>query len=470
MGADPAETPRPHATASPILRTAAELAVAGAVFGLWQHLPPANALEAWLVGLGLDQGRAGVLVALAGAALAGAGATSVWARALAGWAAGCAWYCLLFVLPQALHPSLALLPGESVNPAALAAAALALAAMGFLPAGLGAAAGWGLRLGLGHVAALPGRRPAGWAAAGAVVLLAAISGYGLSRTAGVLTYGPWDGVAQLADPPPAAAGQRALSPLRVITFSYQSTVFGGRRQADVILPAGYYTAPLKRYPVIYVLHGDPGSMGQWQDEGVAAIVARLSAAGRMPPAVIVNPDGNGPRGASDDHWADEYVPGDLMESDLIDQLIPAVDSRFRVLADAGHRAVMGLSSGGYGAVNLALRHPGLFALAVDASGDLVPEPAAFRATPELRPENSPLLLALRPAPPGAPAIFVGWANDGYTAMNKLLARRLAAHGYRVFSAGAAQGHSWQSFRLLFWDALTRFGNLLGPTEPLAAPA
>ena len=54
---------------------------------------------------------------------------------------------------------------------------------------------------------------------------------------------------------------------------------------------------------------------------------------------------------------------------LIDELVPFVDARYRTLADREQRVVMGKSSGGYGATVLAMRHPDVFGLAVDHSGD-----------------------------------------------------------------------------------------------------
>lgn len=57
------------------------------------------------------------------------------------------------------------------------------------------------------------------------------------------------------------------------------------------------------------------------------------------------------------------------EDHLLQELIPFVDAKYRTLADRDHRAVCGKSSGGYGAMVLGMRHPDVFGLVADHSGD-----------------------------------------------------------------------------------------------------
>jgi enterochelin esterase-like enzyme len=211
------------------------------------------------------------------------------------------------------------------------------------------------------------------------------------------------------------------------------------------------------------LHGSPGSDTDWARLSAPAIAAEAFSAGRLPPTVLVFPDGAGPRGGAEDHWADDYVPGDRMESDLLDDLIPAVESHFRVVADGAHRAVGGLSSGGYGAANLALRHPGEFSLALVFTGDLSPEPTAFGANQPEIVANDPLELALEPKPSDASAFFVGWGlSDGLRDENSRFAAELRAGGYTVTSDAVPGGHSADVWRQLLLASLDSMGEHVAP--------
>jgi hypothetical protein len=69
------------------------------------------------------------------------------------------------------------------------------------------------------------------------------------------------------------------------------------------------------------------------------------------------------------------------EGVLVNELIPAIDGRFRTLADAEHRAIGGISRGGVWALEIAFRHPELF----DAVGGHSPALSVNRATDEYDP-------------------------------------------------------------------------------------
>jgi pimeloyl-ACP methyl ester carboxylesterase len=84
------------------------------------------------------------------------------------------------------------------------------------------------------------------------------------------------------------------------------------------------------------------------------------------PSIIVSPDANS------GYWSDWYNGGAFgppkYETFVIDQLIPLIDARFRTIADRSHRAVFGISMGGYGSMMFAARHPDLFVAAASLSG------------------------------------------------------------------------------------------------------
>ena len=442
----------------PTLTTSLAFLVAGVAMWQWTAIAAAQ-LQPSLLSLGLDPERTAVVIGTIGAGVGSAIAALIANGSISfPWAVGTFWYLLLFVIPTSEHSTPVTLPGEVVVPQQYSAAVFALVGLGCAAAGLGAAVGYGLRRIASAAFELRNRRSARQlvVAASALLLLCA-SGFGILRAPGILLYGPWWGVVSAATP--VAQGQQ-------VTFTYWSRAFGGYRHAVVVLPPEYSASPGLAFPVLYLLHGSPGSDSQWAHLGAAVIVGEVRAAKRLPPVVLVYPDGNGSRGGAEDHWADGYVPGDKMESDLIDDLIPSIEAHFKVVPDAKHRAIGGLSSGAYGAANLALRHPGEFGLALVFAGDLAPAASAFGGNQPALIANDPLRLALAPRPSEATAFFVGWgASDVYRAENILFAERLQQRGYEVVTDVVPGGHSAAEWRQLLLDSLEQMGGNLGPPAP-----
>lgn len=431
---------------------------AGAGLFVFVQVWPGTALESSLLSLGLDQQRALIVVNIGATATAAAVAALLVNSIVFPWAAGTAWYVLLYVIPASSHAAPSILPGEIVSPQLFAAAVIGLVSCGCAAAGFGASAGFGLRrLAATALSQSSFRSPGRIASVGIGLCLLSASIFGVARISGILQYGPWSGVVIAARPIPE--GQQ-------ITFTYWSRAFGTYRPAVVVLPPEYADHPDQAFSVLYLLHGSPGSDMDWAHMGASTILGEARNAGRIPPIVLVYPDGVGPKGGAEDHWADNYVPGDRMETDLVDDLIPSVEAHFRVVPDVAHRAIGGLSSGGYGAANLALRHPGVFGLALVFGGDLAPEVTAFGADPSTQIANDPLRLALAPRSDHASAFFVGWgASDPLKNENSLFAQRLQASGYAVLTDVVSGAHTWDVWRRLLLAALDKVGNRLGRPAP-----
>jgi S-formylglutathione hydrolase FrmB len=141
-------------------------------------------------------------------------------------------------------------------------------------------------------------------------------------------------------------------------------------------------------PVLYFLHGvpsDPESLVQ--DEDLPGQVAAYVAHGGTP-FVLAVPDGNGSR-HDDTEWANAADGSDRIEDRLLDEVIPAVEGAHR--RDAAHRAIGGFSMGGYGSMNLALRHPSVFGAVASISGYFhVDDPShMFGDRPDVVAANSP---------------------------------------------------------------------------------
>ena len=120
----------------------------------------------------------------------------------------------------------------------------------------------------------------------------------------------------------------------------------------VILPEKYEEEK-KRFPVLYLLHGLFGSFENWTE------LTSLQTYADGCHLIIVTPEGG-------DNWYTDS--GEKYESYLIHELIPAIDARFRTIADRSGRAIAGNSMGGYGAFKFALKYPELFSFAASFSG------------------------------------------------------------------------------------------------------
>jgi enterochelin esterase-like enzyme len=127
---------------------------------------------------------------------------------------------------------------------------------------------------------------------------------------------------------------------------------GAHRAGDVYLPPGFTTS--KRYPVVYLLHGMPGSPTEfiqgtdlldWADVSIANGTVRPFIA--VMPAAGTKPRYNG-------EWAGPW------ERLLVDDVVPWVDSHLPTIAARRDRTLAGLSAGGFGAFDIGLRHPQLF--------------------------------------------------------------------------------------------------------------
>ncbi len=120
-------------------------------------------------------------------------------------------------------------------------------------------------------------------------------------------------------------------------------------------------------PVLYFLHGYPGTAWDPFASGLAQTLNKLLQDG-YPPFVFASVDGNGDRHA-DTEWANSSDGGDLVMDRVVDAAIPAVEGTH--MRNAAHRAIAGFSMGGYGAMNIAMQNPGVFGQVVSIAGYFV---------------------------------------------------------------------------------------------------
>lgn len=149
---------------------------------------------------------------------------------------------------------------------------------------------------------------------------------------------------------------------------YPSEGYANGRRMTVYLPAGYDTNKGK-YPVLYLLHGSGGDEQAWIELGrTAQILDKQIAAGKAKPMIVVMPNGNMSEDAAPGYGRKgDFRPGvpeehrkDGFFEERFPEIIRYVDSHYRTIRDAKHRAIAGLSMGGYHTYWIAINNPKTF--------------------------------------------------------------------------------------------------------------
>jgi hypothetical protein len=220
----------------------------------------------------------------------------------------------------------------------------------------------------------------------------------------------------------------------------------------VVLPPGYGADTARRYPVVYLIHGYPfGGPRDWLTSGDApGTLLALQQAGVVAPMILVSVDLTAGKPSTD--WECLDIPGGpQLETYLARTVVPAIDHRYRTLADRGHRALGGMSGGGFGALNIGLHHVDEFATLLialpyddlnDSVGVLGGDRAAIAANTPRRylptmPFPAPISVML--------AVGTGAPTDVTTA--RRIAGALHARGQEaVVHAERGFNHTWHTAR------------------------
>ena len=156
------------------------------------------------------------------------------------------------------------------------------------------------------------------------------------------------------------------------TVWYPSPTIGTERRLVVYTPPEYETSG-EAYPILYLLHGGGGDEEAWVSRGRANyILDNFIAAGAAEPMLIVMTNGIPANAASpgdrpfsaEPRRTETGGPAAMttgqFEQSLIQDVIPFIESQYRVIPDADHRAITGLSMGGYHTQKITNAHPGTF--------------------------------------------------------------------------------------------------------------
>ena len=160
---------------------------------------------------------------------------------------------------------------------------------------------------------------------------------------------------------------------------YESPTAGLTRRLTVYTPAGYETSG-KEYPVLYLLHGIGGDENAWSELGRAAqILDNLIAQGKAEPMLVVMTNGNISQEACPGETSEGFrVPTMMLPKTMegsfetaFPDVVKFMEKTYRVKKDKAHRAIAGLSMGGFHSLFISINHPdmfdyvGLFSAAVD---------------------------------------------------------------------------------------------------------
>lgn len=236
---------------------------------------------------------------------------------------------------------------------------------------------------------------------------------------------------------------------------YPSPTIGMDRRMEIYTPPGYEKSG-KKYPVLYLFHGAGGDEEGWVSRGrTNYILDNLIAAGKAVPMIVVITNGvpsvaaapgerpafakaapNGPTGV-------QAMTSGKFEASLIKDVIPFVEANYRVIADPAHRAIAGLSMGGYHTQQITNANPTTFSYIGVMSMGLFDGPNARNYNKE---EHIKLLNALKQAKPKLYWIGCGkddFLYDSVTRLRALYDQIGLPYTYRESEGG----HTWVNWRL-----------------------
>ena len=154
--------------------------------------------------------------------------------------------------------------------------------------------------------------------------------------------------APLPTDPPAAACNLLRGKIELLNV--ESPTLGKPVEVRLYLPPCYAVETERRYPVIYLLHGQSAAADQWDRLGADEFVDQQITTWQIEPFIMVMP--------FETHWdsPDETTYGQALTADVL----PYIDRTYRTLPEAAYRAIGGISRGGSWALHLGLQHPELF--------------------------------------------------------------------------------------------------------------
>jgi putative tributyrin esterase len=246
--------------------------------------------------------------------------------------------------------------------------------------------------------------------------------------------------------------------------SFHSAALNRDMPYRVVLPL--QVAASQKLPVVYLLHGGGGDFREWSNDSDVAQFAERGL-------ILVMPEGN-----SSYYMNSAEQPQDRYEDYIVNDLIADVEGKFPAAAGRSNRAIVGVSMGGFGAVTLAIRHPGLFAFVGGLSSAIDVPRRAFTikrlqqsrqyesifgssGSPTRR-DRDPFVLFKRANPAAAPYFFLTCGEqEGLLPANREFAALLGQRHFRYEFHSVPGAHNWNQWNAWLPDVFRGLTEHLG---------
>jgi S-formylglutathione hydrolase FrmB len=233
-----------------------------------------------------------------------------------------------------------------------------------------------------------------------------------------------------------------------------SAALHGRHRYLIYLPPHYRreAARGRRFPVLYLLHGDPGTPQVYIRAGALEVQENvLLAQRRIRPMIVVMPWGHGGTfGGSGTEWANAQAGS---YEDFVLDVMRNVDRHFATVRSRQARGIAGLSEGGFGALNITLHHLAQFSVAESWSGYFNEQRSGpFSREPDnIIRANSPMKYVSVVAPQIRRLGYRAWLYQGQLDSNspahiRQMSDLLHAAGAEVHYGFFPGGHDWGLWR------------------------
>jgi len=221
------------------------------------------------------------------------------------------------------------------------------------------------------------------------------------------------------------------------THWYQSKSLNALRRLTVYVPPGYDASASTKLPVLYLFHGANADETAWTRLGRANLILdNLLAAGKTKPFLVVMPFGYGAPPGSPAQNQNTV----LFSRDLLEDVIPYIESHYRAATNRDQRAIAGLSMGGGQALSIGLNHLELFSHVGGFSAGLSRTIDFAEAYPKIaaNPEAANKDLRL---------LWIGCGKeDGLFVASKNLSEFLTQHHVRHSFRETTGAHTWIVWR------------------------